>query len=146
MLNRHLALVTLSLYFFCCGSATTEVRNALVDGRQEEVDRFVKEFAVGNRYVDPVALKDERAVATDVVMRIDGPNAAGQYRVALVSDFFLCLLQIKAGVESRDIVPMASRTECSRDGSCEVCNSLVYPLPDDLRNRLREYWHTHLRR
>lgn len=123
-----------------CASTVT-IRNALVRGDQATVDRFVEDFLAGRASIDRAALQDEREAATDVVIRISDSNRVSQYGVHLVSDVFMCLLQVKAKISTRDILNLSDDApDCRGEDTCEVCNSLVYPLSPQLRARLRNYW------
>lgn len=126
-------------YLAGCAS-TTPIRGALVRGDQAAVDRFVDDFLAGRASIDCAALQDEREAATNVVIRISDSTRVSQYRVHLVSDVFLCLLQVKAKTSTRDILDVSDAGDCRGEDSCEVCNSLVHPLSPQLRARLRDHW------
>jgi hypothetical protein len=140
MLNRWIARLVLTGCLAGCASTTT-VRTALVRGDQQAVDRFVDDFLAGRLSIDRAALKDDRAAATDLVIRISDRTRASQYRVQLVSDVFMCLLQVKARRSTREILDLGDdQYECRGEDTCEVCNSFVYPLSPQLRARLRDHW------
>lgn len=94
MLTRWIiGLVSISCMAGCASTAT--IRSALVRGDQATVDRFVEDFLAGRASIDRAALQDEREAATDVVIRVSASNRVSQYGVHLVSDVFMCLLQVK---------------------------------------------------
>jgi hypothetical protein len=143
MLMRHAMAVLLWLLMgsSCASAPATDVREALVAGDQREVDGFTRRFLSGAAVITVDALRDDRAVSRNVIVQVDEESRSSQYGVDRVSEYFMCLLQVKFQASSRDAAPrISSRKECNRPDQCEVCNSLTYPLSDQVRDEIREYW------
>jgi hypothetical protein len=140
MSRLSFVIVLLSAALSGCAS-TAAVRTAMVDGDQQRIDRFVNDFFAGRTMVDRAALMDDRPVAGNLLVRVEDRSRISQYRVELVSDVFMCLLQMKGATSTRDILDLNTDSRlCPGEDTCEVCNSLVYPLAREVRERLREYW------
>lgn len=143
---RALAAAAVLVLVSCASNATdrdiVRVRTALAEGDQAVVDAFTSSFLDEPTMIPAAAVKDQRHVASHLIVRIgrdDGPIQ--QLGIAVVADFFLCLLEASHGVASEDAVPkIHTDPRCSRDGDCEPCNSLTYPVPDDLREEIVSYW------
>lgn len=137
-----LLLILLLLLLNGCVSTRPAIdlaRNGLVAGDQDAVDTFADRFFNQDAVIPANALMDDRLVSRNIVVRVEEPSRISQYGVDRVSDYFMCLLQIKHHVSSRDVLSdEILRNECG--GECEPCNSLTYPLPEKARNRLRAYW------
>lgn len=102
---------------------------------------FSRWFLNGGSAISASALTDDRLVSRSVVVRAEEPNRISQYGVDLVSDYFICLLQIKHHTSSRAILSKeVLQNECGSSGECEACNSLTYPLSPKVRTELRTYW------
>lgn len=105
------------------------------------VDVFTRQFLIGESAITPSDLMDERLVSRSIVVRAEEPNRISQYGVDRVSDYFMCLLQIKERTSSHAILSSEIlRNECRSSGECEACNSLTYPLPPTVRGELRAHW------
>jgi hypothetical protein len=125
---------------------TGEIRTALVCGDQERVDVFTRAFLQGKTNIDGNALRDDRLVDRSIILRVEEKRRISQYGVDRVADYFLCLLEIKARASTRMLVGIGSSDErCKQEDHCEVCNSLVVPIPDDIRDKLKQYWREQLR-
>lgn len=128
-----------------CATRPLDVRDALVNGRQSEVDEFSKRVLAGEALITAEMLDDERQVNRAIIVRLDRGNGTAQYGVDLVSDYFMCVLQARKRQSSRQLIAISpSDTRCSIEDACEVCNSLTYPLPTEVREALRSYWRAHL--
>lgn len=143
---RALAVVAVLVLVSCTSGAPdrdiSRVRTALAEGRQADIDAFTASFLSKPAPIPAAAVRDQRPVASHLIVRIGregGPIQ--QLGVAVVADFFLCLLEASHGVDSEDAVPrIHTDPRCPRDGDCEPCNSLTYPVPDDLRREMVSYW------
>lgn len=136
------ALLVMLLLGGCASSEPAErAREALVSGDQDFVEMFSRQVLNDDAVITAGSLGDDRVVSHNIVVRVEEENRIGQYGVDLVSDFFMCLLQMKFHTSSRDILSdELLRNECRSTDECEVCNSLMFPLPPKVRNELRIYW------
>jgi hypothetical protein len=128
-----------------CVARPPNVRDALVAGHQAEVDTFSKRVLAGQASITAEMLDDDRPVSRTVIVRFERGTETTQYGVDLVSDYFMCLLEARAKRSTREVLaisPVDSR--CVSEDACEVCNSLTYPLPRQVRDALRQYWRAHL--
>lgn len=142
-------VVLLLLVTVSCASrpSTNDVREALVAGDQREVDVFTRRFLGEAIVVAPDALRDDRIVSRNVVVHVDEESRSSQYGVDRVSEYFMCLLEVKFRTSTRDAAPnLFLREECTRADQCEVCNSLTYPMSEQVRNDIRTYWLERLQR
>lgn len=123
-------------------ASSEEIRRALVTGDQAVADSFTSSFIQGTSPLPRAVLKDRSLVSPEVIVHTPPAGALGkplQLGVERVADYFLCLLEIRAGVDAESLVDVA-REDCQRDGDCEPCNSLTYPLPEDVREALIRAW------
>lgn len=129
-----------------CASPATEppIVQALLRGDQETVDQFTAAFLEEETRIFPSWLGDYRRLPP-VLLRVDAEEHYFQYGVALVADYFLCLLEIKDGTSTRELLGAAMADfPCPSEDACEVCNSSTDPLDPQLRGLLQEYWRRHL--
>jgi hypothetical protein len=144
MSSRRLLLL-LTVCLAGCSStshaALEHVRDGLVSGDQQGVDAFTHWFLTHGSGPAADALMNDRLVSRGIVIRVDEPNRVHQYGVDRVSDYFMCLLQMKHRTSSTSILSEdVRRSKCGSAGECEACNSLTYPLPESVRQDLRTYW------
>ncbi len=144
---RAMVIVASVLLAGCASSSTTQaLRDSLVAGNQAEVNAFAEAFLSSGAIVDEAALDDDRLVARDVLLVVSDEHRVSQYGVDRVSDYFLCLFEIKAQTSTRAIVLIESDDDrCKSEDQCEICNSLVHPVPPDIRESLKQYWQKKLR-
>jgi hypothetical protein len=132
-----------------CASVSRDVgvvREALVAGDQDAVDTFTRRFLSDGIALEWNALNDERFVSRAIILRVDEPDRISQYGIDRVSEYFICLLQIKFHTASGDVLPNALlQQECGAADHCDACNSLTYPLPVAVRDALKTYWSERLK-
>lgn len=141
-----LRITLLAAIVLCrCATRPLDVRDALVHGRQPEVDAFSRRVLAGDALITAGMLDDQREVDRAVVVRLEISGRTAQYGVDRVCDYFMCLLEARGRMSTREIVDVSSfGRPCKLEEACEVCNSLTYPIPPTLRERLRQYWRTRL--
>lgn len=128
-----------------CATRSIDIGEALVNGRQSEVDDFSRRVLRGESLVTDEMLRDDREVSRDVIVHFERDGGTAQYGVDLVSDYFMCLLEARQRTSTRQVIAIsASDARCKTEDACEVCNSLTYPLPTELREALRRYWREHM--
>lgn len=140
---RRLAGLLILLVVSSCTSSSGDggIRDALVAGDQGAVDAFTRRFLSDAIDVESSALSDDRLVSRSIVLHAEEEARLSQYGVDRVSEYFMCLLQIKFHTSSRDVLSGALlREECGVADQCEACNSLTYPLPPKVRYELKTYW------
>lgn len=149
MNDPELVLIFLLMSLFIgCASAdqVTVLQDALVSGDQTTVDVFTDALLNDRLEVTPAALHDDRDVSRSIILRVDEESRRSQYGIDRVSEFFICLLQVKYKVSSRDTLPEElAASECAGADECEACNSLTFPLSNDVRYELKAYWSKRLR-
>jgi hypothetical protein len=122
----------------CSVSHNTYVRDALVRGDQAVVDKFTESALQTGLRVSRIELMDERAVASDVVIRLEyQPQAEVELGISVVADYFLCLLGALHQVSGQEIL---GKENCMVASQCDPCNSQVFPLSPGQRNTLRRFW------
>ena len=139
MLMKRLTFLVLIIFAGCATRSTEEIRTALVRGDQKQIDAFTDAFLAGAVKIDRLAIADARPVDRRVIVRISEERRISQYSVDQVSDYFLCLLQIRSRTSTRELLTLPD-SGCEREDECEVCNSLVYHLPQSVRESLSQYW------
>jgi hypothetical protein len=141
-MRLHLGLIVWLVMSSCTSSSGDGgIRYALVAGDQEAVDAFTRRFLNDDMAIGSSALSDDSLVSRSIVLRADEDDRLSQYGVDRVSEYFMCLLQIKFHTSSRDVLSgTLLNEECGLVDQCEPCNSLTYPLPSKVRNQLRTYW------
>lgn len=128
-----------------CATRAINIGDALVAGDQATVDEFSKRVLAGEPLITAIMLTDDREVSRAVILRVDRDGGTAQYGVDLVSDYFMCLLQAREGTSTRNIINVSAvDRRCKSEDLCEVCNSLTYPLPEEVRDALRRHWRAQL--
>jgi len=121
---------------------------ALVAGNDIQVRQITDEVVAGTRTLNLEMLTDQRTVALGMIVRATINNKQWQLGVERVSDFGLCLLELRDRTSSDEIlsaVAPALRTQCTtattpNTRGCEICNSQAVPVSDDVRSALVIYW------
>src|SRR4051794_16401531 len=99
---------------------------ALITGDEERARKMTDEIVIGRRPIVIAELNDERAIAPNVLLRTTYENRDYQLGVNTVSEYALCLLQIRNHTSSENIlriVAPALQQQCSEAKPCEVCNA-----------------------
>lgn len=98
------------------------------------------EFEIGRAEIE-----DKRQVAPGILLRatMDGGWPL-QLGLNTVGEYVMCVFEIRQKTSSpiilREVAPDLLPTCGGQFSGCEVCNSQVYPVPDQVVARLREYW------
>jgi hypothetical protein len=136
---------------FDTGKPTTgedQLADALVAGDDSQVRQITDQILAGARPLNPGMLTDERTVAPGVILRATTDNKQWQLGVERVSDYGLCLLELRNGTSSDEIlraIDPVLRTQCTiattpNTRGCEICNSQSIPVSADVKTALVSYW------
>jgi hypothetical protein len=125
-----------------------QIAAALVAGDDSQIRQITDQVLAGTRPLNRGMLTDERTVAPGVILRATIENKQWQLGAERVSDFGLCLLELRNRTSSDEILNTIApvlRTQCtiattSNAHGCEVCNSQAIPVSDDVRSALVTYW------
>jgi len=138
-------IVVVLLLLCSCATRPAGISDALVNGRQAEVDEFSARVLARQPVITIEMLDDARKVSRAIVVRVELDGQTAQYGVDRVSDYFMCLLEARERTSTRRLIETPTSDEkCGSEDACEVCNSLTYPLPAELREELRRYWRTRI--
>jgi len=118
---------------------------ALVSGDDARAGVCTKALLSGEFQIGRAEIEDKRQVAPGVLLRAtreDGWDL--QLGINTVGEYVMCALEIEQKISSRRILREVAPDLLKRCGDnicgCEVCNSQVCPVPDEVVARLREYW------
>lgn len=129
------------------GSEDTMLAAALIAGDEQRTLKLTQELLAGKRSVAKVDLTDDRQVAPNILLRATYEDRDYQLGVSTVSEYTLCLLQIKNRTSSENILRVVAPTlqrECSEKNPCEVCNAQAFPVRAEIKQQLVNYWITRL--
>lgn len=115
---------------------------------QAAIARYTSAFLNGEVQIPEAYLRDRQPFgrALFVIMCHDQKmrEIPYYYGVEKISDYFLCLLEFKYGVDSREILISQSSAlppGCSdHEEKCRICNSGVSTVDDAFRDALVKYW------
>lgn len=125
----------------------TELTQALITGDEERARRLTDEITSGTRSISQAELRDDRPIAANVLLRTTYENRDYQLGVNTVSEYALCVLQIRNHTSSENILRViapALQQQCSRSESCEVCNAQAFPVSVEVKRQLIDYWRSKL--
>jgi len=128
--------------------AGTLLAAALIAGDEGRALKLTQELLASKGSIEKADLKDDRRVAPNILLRATYDNRDYQLGVDTVSEYALCLLQIKYRTSSENIlrvVAPALQRECSEKNPCEVCNAQAFPVRVEIKQQLVSYWFTQLR-
>ncbi len=135
------AVVALSVTELSCSAATTGPQplvQALVGSDQATLDRFTIAFLKGEIQITPDSLRDERKVSPTLILKVETESRGTlQLGPERVDDALMCLLEIREPIE---LSSPATDEGCAQPYECNVCNSAVYPISEELRAKFREHW------
>jgi hypothetical protein len=141
-----LATIALSCRSARFASASTgELSSLLVNGDDEvALRRVTEEILVGRKRIQLADISDNRNVARSLLLRATYGNRDYQLGVSTVSDYAICLLQIRHSVSTlsvlRQVAPALAKNCSQTEGSCDVCNSQSFPVDARVRDVLQQYW------
>jgi hypothetical protein len=121
----------------------TELTAALITGDEESARKLTDDIIAGKRSVVKAEVRDDRAVAPNVLLRTTYANRDYQLGVNTVSEYALCVLQIQNHTSSENIlriVAPALQQQCSEKKPCEVCNAQASPVNAEVKQYLIDYW------
>jgi hypothetical protein len=114
---------------------------------QSAINRYTAAFLNGEVQIPEGYLRDRRPLGKAMIVIACTDNATESYHTYYqgekVCDYFLCLLEVKYRVSSRDILNAQGvrlAEPCDAPEKCLVCNSATYPIDDSLRDTLLKYW------
>ncbi len=134
------AVVALSVTELSCSAATTGPQplvQALVGSDQATLDRLASAFLKGEIQITPDSLQDERKVSSTLILKVEIETRTLQLGPERVDDALMCLLEIREPIE---LSSLATAEQCAQPYECNVCNSAVYPISEELRSKFREHW------
>jgi len=125
---------------------------ALVSGDESQVRSLTDEVVGGKRTLDSRLLKDDRAVARNIILWATVDDREWQIGVEHVSDYALCVLELKNRTSSDKILSAVAptlRSQCTtattpNTRGCEVCDSHAFPVSSDVKSALVGYWRSKL--
>jgi hypothetical protein len=121
----------------------SELATALLKGDEQRAQTLTNDIIAGRRAVTKTELMDERPVAPNVLLRTTSENRDYQLGVGTVSEYALCVLQIRAHTSSANVlrvVAPALERQCSAQRPCEVCNAQAFPVGAEVKRQLVSYW------
>jgi hypothetical protein len=121
----------------------TELTAALIRGDERRARKLTDDILSGKRSVVKAEVRDERAVATNVLLRTTYANRDYQLGVNTVSEYALCILEIQNHTSSESILRIvvpALQQQCSEKKPCEVCNAQAFPVNAEVKQHLIDYW------
>ena len=116
---------------------------ALNIGDETRINALTNDILAGKRLITRMEVSNDSKVAPNVLLRASYANRDYQLGVNTVSEYVLCLLEIKNQTSSEQIlrkVDPAMQENCSRGRPCEVCNSQAFPVDVDVKRRIVGYW------
>lgn len=141
-------LVSVCLLLITCfqgySSGNDETIAILLSGTQEQVNQLTSRILSGETDIDSCWLYNDGEFPRSILLIVRGEEKELKLGVDRVSDYFLCLLQIREDLTTKEIVsavdPVKSEAIQKESKECDVCNSLTYPIKDELRTLLQKYW------
>jgi hypothetical protein len=134
-------------------TASPEVRTgdsdlavALLSDDEVKANQIAAEILSGNRKVLEGELRDDRNMPPDIVLRTIYERRLYQLGTATVSDFTICLLQMKHHTSSANVLGEIdpSLKVCLTSPLCDVCNSHAFPVDFEVKLKLQDYWSSRL--
>lgn len=121
--------------------ARPSIRESLVAHRQEEINAFSRALLAGGEEIDPAWLRDERQVPIYMPLPGEGGSVMN-YGVDRVSDYFLCLLEVREKTSTPEILTRmeSSLARVCEPDRCDACFTATYPLDGSVRKTLVDYW------
>lgn len=126
-----------------CTTDDDRVVTALLTGDEAAVSIATKAIVAGSLIPKKERLRDLQSL-TIADVTLDADDHFQHLGVTNVSDYFLCLLQKRFRISSRDILAGTPLPQCNELYVCEVCNDAVYPIDTQVRELLAAYWERHL--
>ena len=123
--------------------AAADLVQALVAGDEARAKECTEAMFAGKLEIREADLRDGRTVAYNIVLRASTKWHDLQLGVDTVADYVMCVLEIKNETDAcliLDEVAPGQFPNCRIGEGREVCNSLVYPVGNDIKEHLRRYW------
>jgi|GEM_PF-2539947 hypothetical protein len=149
-LNNPLFLLMLLIGFLVsCSTLKAAVipTEVILSGKEDAIIELSEKILAGEIRVDAKWLSDSREFPRHVAFRVTVDDGMLHLGVDKISDFYLCLLQIKYKRGTKEILGDEIYQQigyCIPEEKCEICNSLTYNIDLDLRMRLIQYWENYL--
>ena len=158
-----LVLASTLLLDSCSGAVARSVQNertanedqlaaVLLSGDELQARRLTDEVVAGKRTVGASLLTDERSLPRNIVLRTTVDGRDWQLGVDDVSEYALCVLELKDRTSSEEILTRVApslRSQCTtatrpKSGGCEICNSQAFPVSGSVKSALVGYWRSRL--
>lgn len=125
--------------------AAQDLAPALVLGDEERAGVCTRAMLSGEFQIESADIEDNRQVAPNILLRATQDDRWDlQLGINTVGEYVMCALEIQQKTSSRtilrEVAPDLLSTCGGQFSGCEVCNSRVYRVPDEVVARLREYW------
>lgn len=121
--------------------AAPDLVQALVAGDEARAGECTEAMFAGRLEIREAELNDNRTVAYNIWLRARTKRRFLQLRVDTIADYVMCVLEIKNETGTCEILDkVAPGLVPNCEVECEVCNSLAYPVGDEVKDHLRRYW------